>query len=94
MKTLDLDVLILTSTFFIMQTNNTNYINGWGCIRTHEHSSLNYGQTGKYSTDASTPKGYVHFAASLDDDFVRPAALVKIKDIHTHESTYANGLES
>ena len=78
-----------------MQTNNnTNYIHGCGCISTHKHPSLNYGQTGVYCTDASLPKGSAWFAASLDDGYASPAVLVKIKNIFTKDSSYVNGTES
>ena len=77
-----------------MHKQNTKYINGWGCIFTRKHPSLNYGQTGKYWTDASAPKGYAWFSASLDDDFAKPAILVKIKNIFTADSSYVNGTEA
>ena len=82
------------TTLIIMPKQNTNYINGWGCIFTRKHPSLNYGQTGKYWTDASSPKGHAWFAASVDDDFAKPAVLVKIKNIFTKESSYVNGTEA
>lgn len=78
-----------------MQTkNNTNYVNGWGCIFTRNHPSLNFGQTGKYWTDASSLKGYAWFAASLDEGFASPAILVKIKNIFTKDDSYVDGTES
>lgn len=83
----------LKNMFYIMQTNNANYIHGWGCICSRKHPSFNYGQTGMYWTDACSPEGYAWFAASFDDDFARPAVLAKVKHIHTDESTYSNGLE-
>ena len=82
------------TTLIIMPEQNTNYINGMGCIFTRKHPSLNYGQTGKYWTDASSPKGHAWFAESLDDDFAKPAVLVKIKNIFTNESSYINGTEA
>ena len=95
MKAQSLDASTLTNTtLIIMPKQNTNYINGWGCIFTRKHPSLNYGQTGKYWTDASSPKGHAWFAASLDDDFAKPAVLVKIKNIFTKESSYVNGTEA
>lgn len=93
MKTLDLDVLILMSIFSIMHNNNTNYINGDGCIFTRSHPTIHYGQTGKYWTDATAPKGYAWFAESLDNDFAAPAVLVKIKNIFTKDSSYINGVQ-
>lgn len=77
-----------------MPKQNTNYIQGWGSIFTRKHPTLNYGQTGKYWTDASAPKGYAWFAESLDDDFAKPAVLVRIKNIFTRDSSYINGTEA
>lgn len=78
-----------------MQTkSNTNYIHDHGCILTHTHPSLNYGQTGTYFTDASSPKGYAWFQESIEGDTSPPAVLVKIKNIYTNKSTYVSGLES
>ena len=82
------------TTLIIMPKQNTNYINGWGTIFTRDHPTLNYGQTGKYWTDASSSKDHAWFAESLDDDFAKPAIPVKIKNIFTGESSYVNGTEA
>ena len=73
---------------------NTNYTSGTGCIFSRTHPKYNYGQTGSFFTDASTPKGCVWFFAHLDTGYETPAAAVKCKDIFTKESTYVEGVES
>ena len=92
------------TTLTIMPKQNTNYIDGWGSIFTYidgwgsiftrKHPSLNYGQTGKYWTDASSPKGHAWFAASVDDGFAKPAVAVKLSYIFTKDSTYVDGTEA
>lgn len=81
-------------TLTIMPKQNTNYINGWGSIFTRKHPSLNYGQTGRFSTDASCRKGHAWFWPSSDSEGDETATQVRLRHIFTKDSSYANGTEA
>lgn len=76
-----------------MPEQNTTYIHGCGSIFTRKHPSLNYGQTGVYTTDASSRKGYAWFMPSADY-YNGPAAEVDLNHIFTKDSTYVDGTEA
>jgi len=77
-----------------MLEQNTNYIVGWGSIFTHSHPVLNYGQTGKFSTDASCSKGCAWFWPSSDDMSDESALQVQLNHIFCKESSYVDGLKA